>query len=124
MTLNRYAAKSKTPKPPSELEERLAVQLRAEKIPFQREVTGLVPGRKFRVDFLVCGWLVVECQGGIWKSGKHSNGVGVTRDTEKAAELLLNGYPTIACTMDQIKSGTALEWIKRALSVYGTTRKS
>lgn len=107
----------------SELEETLAVQLRAEKILFEREVK-LVPKRKFKVDFLVSGWLVVECQGGIWKKGGHSSGKGITEDCEKAAELLIHGYPTIACTLDQIRSGKAIGWIKRALEVYGTTRKS
>lgn len=100
----------------SAIEDLLAFQLKAAKIPHEREVSGLVPKRKFRVDFLIDKWLVVECQGGIWGKGGHSTGKGITRDTEKAAELMCSGYPTLACTGDQIKSGKALQWIERLRS--------
>ncbi|CAB4242211.1 hypothetical protein UFOVP83_31 [uncultured Caudovirales phage] len=99
----------------SSLEETLAVQLRALKIPFEREVVGLVEGRRFRVDFLIHKRLVVECQGGIWTKGGHSSGAGISRDCEKFAELLCAGYPVIPCTMQQIKAGTVIEWIQRAI---------
>lgn len=100
------------------LEETLALQLRAEKIPFEREVTQLVPGRKFRVDFLIDKRIVFECQGGTFMKGAHSTGTGIARDCEKSAELLLQGYPVLCGTREQITSGQALAWIKRGLEIF------
>ena len=106
----------------SKLEETLAVQLRALKIPFEREVVGLVTGRRFRVDFLIHKRLVVECQGGIWTKGGHSSGTGISRDCEKSAELLCAGYPVITCTMQQIQVGTVIEWTQRAIETLQLAR--
>lgn len=101
----------------SVLEETLALHLQVSNIPYEREVTKLVPGRKFRVDFLIDGRLVVECQGGVWSKGGHSTGYGISRDCEKSAELFLNGYPVLTVTREQIESGKALEWVKRGLEI-------
>ena len=51
----------------------------------EMEVSGLVPGRRFRVDYC---WraarLVLEQNGAIWCGGRggHSSGTGLLRDYE------------------------------------------
>jgi very-short-patch-repair endonuclease len=77
----------------------------------------LIPGRKFAFDF---AWpehrLAVEVQGGIWlRKGAHTSGQGVTRDCEKAALALLEGFRTLAVTGEQVRSGDALRWIERLI---------
>lgn len=91
----------------------MAFQLRAAKIPFEREVP-VIHGRKFRVDFLIDERLVVECEGGVWTQGRHTRGAGFLQDCEKYSELLIAGYRVLRVAADHIKSGQALLWIERA----------
>lgn len=106
----------------SRLERDLAVQLRAVGIEFDREVSGLVPGRKYRVDFLVPPDVVVECQGGLFRSKRTGRrGVGHTsvaqmlRDLEKANELTCSGYRVLQVAANHIQDGRALRWVERAV---------
>jgi very-short-patch-repair endonuclease len=90
----------KTPKELSEGEETLALHLRANNIDFEREV-ALIPGRKWRVDFLI-GKLVVEVHGAIWKKGAHSSGTGLERDYRKMNALILAGYAVLQYSTAQV----------------------
>lgn len=114
----------------SKPEELLAFQLKAARISFRREVK-CIPHRSFRFDF-ECGAVhltpeiitptprppvLVEVQGGVWRKGAHSSGVGVTRDCEKAALAAVQGYRLIPVTPAHIKSGQALKWIEQALGI-------
>lgn len=99
----------------SALEDALALQLRASKIEFEREV-AVVPKRKFRHDFRITDTnLLVEVQGGVFVKGAHSTGLGITRDCTKNNLAVLEGYRVLYVTAQHIKSGEALGWIKRAL---------
>ena len=100
----------------SEGEATLALMLRVEGIPFEREFAA-VPGRKFRWDFHVKPDLLIEVQGGVWnfKKSGHSSGFGITRDAEKASLAVAHGYRQITATTAQVKSGQALTWIKQAI---------
>lgn len=100
----------------SEGEALLALQLRAEHIPFEREV-AVVPGRKYRWDFRIGPTLLVEVQGGVWNVGgsAHATGRGITRDAEKASLAVANGFREIIATTEQVRSGQALDWIRQAL---------
>lgn len=100
----------------SKLEDRLALHLRAEKIPFVREAT-LIPGRRFRVDFHIPPDITVDCEGAVWVKGGHSTGVGITRDCVKANLLVLAGYRPLRVTARHIASGEAIGWIKEAIGV-------
>lgn len=99
------------------LELALAQQLRADKILFETQAEFWV-GRNWRLDFLIgratCR-VGVEVQGGIWQKGAHSSGTGITRDCEKSAHAAIAGIRLIPVTSGQIKSGKALEWIKKAM---------
>lgn len=108
-------------------EDLLAFQLKAAKILFEREFKA-IPGRDFRFDFRACSGgfsvghpvvkpVLVEVQGGIWKKGGHSSGVGITRDCEKFSLAAIYNYPLILVTPAHIKSGQALLWIEKALKI-------
>jgi very-short-patch-repair endonuclease len=89
------------------------LQLKADKVTYQREVM-LVPGRKFRVDFLIGKDVVVEIEGGIWNKGfsGHSSGVGITRDCEKGNLLTALGYRLFRFPTKQAVDGTAIKFLK------------
>ena len=99
------------------LEDRLALHLRAHKIPHTREAR--LPGRLFRWDFAFPEHkLMVEVHGGIWRTkGAHNTGTAIKRDAEKGAYAAGLGWRTFAVTGDQIDSGKAVEWIKTALGM-------
>jgi len=101
----------------SQLEDALAFQVQAVGLPAPlREVTGLVPGRKFRVDFVwLSHGLVVEVDGGVWGKSRHTSGVGFTRDCEKTNLLTLAGFRILRVTAQHVKSGQAIAWIEQAL---------
>lgn len=103
----------------SELEERLALQLRAAKIECERWFMPF-DDRKFEFDFAIWAadgfkcWLI-ECEGAIWVKGGHSTGAGITRDIEKHNLAQLQGYHTLRFTREMIESGKALEIIEWAV---------
>lgn len=102
----------------SHLEQELAFQLRAKRIPYEREVT-VVPGRRFRVDFLLPGRVAVEVEGGNWSRGRHTRGAGFESLCEKHNEHELEGVLLLHVTGDQIRDGQALAWVERALRMRG-----
>ncbi len=97
----------------SALEEALALQIRALKMPDPVREHRFDPVRKWRFDF---AWpelrLAVECQGGIWAKGGHSTGVGITRDLEKLDAAHRQGWTVYQCGSELIKSGRAAETIE------------
>ena len=101
----------------SKLERELAEQFRLAGIPYLQEVCA-VPGRKFRWDFAFAHkgtLLLLEVQGGLWKRGGHTTGIGVTRDCEKLCLATLEGYPVFQVTAEHIRSGQALRWVQKFL---------
>lgn len=97
----------KLPKAGSPGEEGLALHLRAYGIPFEREAC-LVPGRKWRADFLLPGKIVVEVQGAIWRQGAHARGGGLERDYAKNNALTLAGYRVLQYSTAQVERGDAI----------------
>lgn len=98
----------------SQLEEALALQLDAAKIPYERQYRA-IPARRFTWDFYFKPNLLLEVQGGIWHRGGHSTGTGITRDAEKNNLATLAGFRSLMVTSEHIKSGKALAWIIEAL---------
>lgn len=78
----------------------------------------LIPGRKFRCDFV---WreqrVVFEVNGGTWVKSGHSSGAGIERDYEKCALLQLEGYKVFSVSGRSVKDGTAIKWLKLALGM-------
>ena len=120
----------------SQLEETLALQLRALKLPgCEREYrlfahhVGLGPEIKqrlkdagfkdFRFDFAFPEQkLLIEIQGGAWMAGKtgHTSGSGFSRDIKKAHDAMTLGFNVYACDGALIKSGQAVELIEKLVN--------
>lgn len=78
----------------------------------------LIPGRRFRCDFV---WrdarIVLEVQGGIWlKRGGHSGGKAQLDDMEKINLLQLNGFRVLQVTPKQVIDGTLQALLARVFS--------
>jgi len=77
-----------------------------------REYKG-IPGRKYRFDFAdLVNKVAVEIQGAVFIYGGHSTGMGITRDCEKLALAILNGWTLFMFTSGQVRSGQAIAWLK------------
>ena len=99
----------------SKLEDTLAFQLDALGIPYIREykVTG-VP--RYIYDFAFPDKrLLVEVNGGTWVKGGHSTGKGIARDYRKSRLAQALGWRCYPFTGDEVKSGEAVEVIRKAL---------
>lgn len=101
----------------SKLEADLEWQLKAEGIAYVREFQFASP-RKWRFDFVV-GYprlIAVECEGATHYGnhlGRHQTAKGMTNDCEKYAEALIRNWRVLRVTKEQIKSGQAIEWIRK-----------
>jgi very-short-patch-repair endonuclease len=111
--------KVKIPKPLSEGEERLAMQLRIEKIPFVREFQ-FDPQRNWRFDFLLPGKIVVEVDGGAYTGGRHTRATGFINDMEKLNAATLLGYRVLRYTPDQVKKGKPIKEIAAFVAIQGS----
>lgn len=98
------------------LEMRLLFQLRAVGLPEPIREYLFMPGRKYRADFCYPDVrLLIEVEGGVYGTGGHSTGHGITRDIEKGNAAVLEGYRVIRCTGEHVTSGVCLQWIEQAL---------
>ena len=116
-------AKAAKPKAGSAGERSLAAQLQAAAVPFEQEQV-LIPGRRFRFDFLLSDTdLIVEVEGGTWAGGRHTTGAGFAKDCEKYNLALQYGYRVLRYTTNMVTDGRAIAQIvplwrrKRQLSV-------
>jgi len=113
----------------SELEDLLAFQIRAHKLPepvreyrFAAKHVGIGKGlgirleaaglRDWRFDF---SWpdlmLAVEVEGGTWISGAHTRGGGFERDCIKYGSAQLMNWAVYRCTGGMVRSGKAISVI-------------
>lgn len=94
-------------------------QLKAAGIPYRREFRWH-PKRKWRSDFYLPmfgrGGVLVEIEGGIFRKGRHTTGIGFTADCEKYNEAVLAGYRLIRGTAKHVKTGQLFAWVERALA--------
>lgn len=105
------------PKPLSELEEMMELQIRAIGLP--QPVAQLMFAksikRKWLFDF---SWpeimFAVEVQGGQWRrKGAHNTGTAMNRDCEKLANAVIMGWTVLQVTGDQVRNGQAIEWVEK-----------
>ena len=101
----------------SALEDTLAFQLRACKLPAPVREFRFCPSRRFRFDF---AWpaqrVACEVQGGVWTQGRHTRGAGAERDAEKLSLAAVAGWRVLVVTEAHITSGAAFRWIEQALT--------
>lgn len=99
----------------SALEAEFEFQLKAMKIAYKKE-QSLVPGRRYRWDFIV-GDLAIEINGGSWIKSGHSTGTGLQRDYDKAYEALKAGYRPLSLTGKDVKSGEGIQKVIQLMKV-------
>lgn len=93
----------------------LANQLRFLKISFDQEYK-FHPKRKWRADFhIVDKKILVEVEGGVWSNGRHTRGKGYIADMEKYNSATELGYSVFRYSTEQVKSGKAIEEIRRLI---------
>jgi len=89
----------------SELEEKLAFQMKVLKIPEPIRELKFHPTRKWRVDFAWPDYrLVVEVEGGIHSGGRHVRGTGFEKDVEKYNNLTILGWKLLRAIKKSIDS--------------------
>lgn len=93
----------------------LALHMRAQGVGFTPEFK-FHPTRKWRFDFALAKGIAVEVDGGIWILGRHSRGAGMEADNEKINEGALLGWRVLRFSTQQVKSGYAIDVIRRALA--------
>lgn len=111
--------KVKGEKVQSEGEVKLATALKALKIDFEQEFK-FHPERKWKADFHLVGKkILVEVEGGIWSSGRHTRGKGYIGDMEKYNAATMMGFQVIRFSTDQVKSGHAIQQIVKMVGDLG-----
>jgi hypothetical protein len=95
----------------------LLFQCKVAKLPTPTTELTFAPPRRWRFDV---AWpehrLAVEVEGAVYRNGRHTRGSGFTADCVKYAEATIRGWRVIRATSGQVKDGTALGWIERALA--------
>src|SRR5580698_10131435 len=110
--------RSKSTRPPSQLEETLALHLMAAGLwPRCVREFRFAPPRRFRADFAFPHKMIlIECEGGVWRGGRHTRGTGFTMDCEKQSLAAEMGYRVFKYTLAQIMSGAAIQQIERVMA--------
>ena len=100
----------------SQLEEQLALHIRALRLPEPEREYQFAPPRRWRFDF---AWpslkLAIEVEGGVFVSGRHSRGVGFERDAEKYNAAVERGWQVLRYTSRMIRDGGAISQIERVI---------
>jgi len=95
-------------KPVSQLEETLALHIRAEKLPPPEREYVFAPDRKWRMDF---AWprlmLAVEVDGEVHRISERFHA-----DIEKHARALLLGWTVLRVGGREVRNGLAIHWLK------------
>jgi very-short-patch-repair endonuclease len=102
----------------TDLADTLLLHLRALRLPLPVREYRALPDRRFRCDL---AWpdrrLAVEVDGGELLQGRHNRAQGMASDCEKANLLTRAGWRCYRFTGDMVKSGAALEFLKREFEV-------
>ena len=105
----------------SDLEAEMALFIRVNNLPEPEREYRFHPKRRWQFDFAWPGaMLALEVEGGVhMRRARHTSGVGFTGDCEKYNEALVEGWRVLRVTGEQVSSGAALDWVRRALGVQG-----
>jgi len=98
------------------LEAPFAQQVRALRLPEPVREYRFDAIRRWKFDF---AWpaqkVAVECEGGIWTSGRHTRGAGFESDCEKYNAATLQGWRVVRFTSGMVKNGAAIDTLIGAM---------
>ncbi len=104
----------------SEIEETLALHIRAAKLPAPTREFRFHPTRKWRFDF---AWpelrFAVETEGGTFSNGRHTRGLGFDMDCTKYSEAMILGWDVYRCSGGMVRKGMAIDFLKRLFEERG-----
>jgi hypothetical protein len=101
----------------SSIEESLAFQMRAAKLPPPTREHRFHGERKWRFDFAwVDEKIAAECEGAIYMNGRHTRGSGFEKDCEKYNAAMLMGWRVFKFTSRMVKEGEALKCLTEVLT--------
>lgn len=105
----------------SDLESTLTWQMRVDNLPEPQTEYRFDDARRWRFDF---AWpdrrLAVEVNGGEWSEGRHNRAGGMAADYEKLNAATIAGWRVLQFTGSQVRDGTAVDTIRRALAEFDT----
>jgi very-short-patch-repair endonuclease len=95
----------------------LVIQLKAKNLPRPEFEFRFHKTRKWRADL---AWpaakVLLEVDGGVWTGGRHTSGVGFSKDLEKINAATEMGYAVYRYTPAMVSSGEAIRQLERVLS--------
>jgi len=90
--------------------------LRAHRLPVPEPEYRFAPPRKWRFDY---AWVerrvALEIEGGVWKHGRHTRGVGYIKDLIKYNEASTRGWTVIRVTPEMLLRAETVAWITEAI---------
>ena len=105
----------------SDLEETIAWQMKAAGIPTPEREVRLIPGRRFRFDFVWRDQFVaLEVDGGEFIQGRHQRPGGFRSDAEKMSLAAAQGYRVLRVTGSMVRDGSALTLIESTIQPKGS----
>lgn len=109
----------------SDLELSFATWCHVLKIPKPISEFRFHPERFWRFDFAWVEYRVaVEIEGGIYCRGRHVRPQGFIADCEKYNQAALLGWRVFRFPSDQVKTGDAAAFVKRALMSFQPAKKA
>jgi hypothetical protein len=77
-------------------------------------------GRRWAFDYAWPPWkIALEIEGGVFIQGRHTTGVGFTRDCEKYNRAAILGWLVIRATPDMVRAGQAIDTLRDAFAARG-----
>jgi hypothetical protein len=96
----------------SEGEEIFLLQCRDSGLVIPDREHKFMDGRRFRFDFAWADKMLgVEIEGGVFSGGRHTRGVGYSRDLEKYNLAAMHGWTVYRFTTQDVKQGIAVRFI-------------
>ena len=110
------ATTKKRKRPQISAVQRLLIAIELDGLPVPEREVRCSPDKRFRLDL---AWkdrkIGVEVDGGVFIGGRHTRGVGYTRDCVKRNLATENGWRIFNFTTSQAVSGYAINLLKRVL---------
>lgn len=107
----------------SKLEETLALQIRAYKLPAPKREYKFHESRKWRLDFAYperIPPLAIEVEGGVYTRGRHTRPKGFKADCEKYNTLTLMGWQLLRFEREAIITGEAIDLLREVFNEQKT----